>query len=74
MLFSLKRDGSLQGQPQITHSYLLGDMEAQRTFIAGALAAVARCLPLAVTDGLGGAIAGRPLRLRLISRPPERAT
>lgn len=74
MLFSLKRDGSLQGQPQITHSYLRRDTATQRAFVAGALAAVASCMPVAITDGLGGAIAGRPLRLRLTSHVPERAT
>jgi hypothetical protein len=28
---------------------------------------------MAITDGLGGAIAGRPLSLRLTSKKPERA-
>jgi len=74
VLFSLKRDGSLQGQPRITHSHLVGDAVTQRAFIAGALTAVARCLPVTMTDGPGGAIAGRPLRLQLTSRPPERVT
>lgn len=74
VLFSLKRDGSLLGKPQITHSRLLGDAAAQQAFMAGALTAVARCLPLPVTDGLGGAIAGRPFRLRLVGPPSGRAT
>jgi hypothetical protein len=73
VLFSLKRDGSLLGQPRITHSRLLGDPADQRAFMAAALTAVAKCLPIPVTDGLGGAIAGRPLRLRLTSHKPERA-
>lgn len=73
VLFSLKRDGSLLGQPRITHSRLFGTNEDQRSFIASALGAVSRCLPIAITDGLGGAIAGRPLSLRLASKPPERA-
>ncbi len=73
VLFSLKRDGSLLGQPRITHSRLLGDQADQQAFMAAALTAVAKCLPIPITDGLGGAIAGRPLRLRLTSRKPERA-
>jgi hypothetical protein len=36
VLFSIKRDGSLQGQPRITHSKLVGDDAAQREFLAGA--------------------------------------
>jgi hypothetical protein len=73
VLFSLKRDGSLLGQPRITHSRLVGDQADQQAFMAAALTAVAKCLPVPITDGLGGAIAGRPLRLRLTSRKPERA-
>ena len=72
VLFSIKRDGSLQGQPRITHSKLVGDDAAQRDFLAGAFSGVARCFPLAITDGLGGAVAGRPLRLRVMSRARER--
>lgn len=71
--FSLKRDGSLLGQPRITHSSLLGDRADQQSFLAAALGAVSRCLPVSITDGLGGAIAGRPLSIRLTSKKPERA-
>lgn len=73
VLFSLKRDGSLLGHPRITHSRLVGGEGDQRSFVAAALGAVSRCLPIAITDGLGGAIAGRPLNLRLTSSKPERA-
>lgn len=73
VLFSLKRDGSLLGKPRITHSRLTGDAADQRGFVAAALEAVSRCLPVEISDGLGGAIAGRPLSLRLTSRKPDRA-
>ena len=74
VLFSLKRDGSLLGQPRITHSRLTGGPDEQRAFVSAALSGIAGCLPMPVTPGLGGAIAGRPFRLRVISRRPERAT
>ncbi len=72
VLFSIKRDGSLQGQPRITHASLKGDDAARKAFLAEALRGIARCFPLAITDGLGGAIAGRPLRLRVMNRARER--
>jgi hypothetical protein len=72
VLFSIKRDGSLQGQPRITHSKLVGDEAAQKEFLSGVLGSVARCFPLAITDGLGGAVAGRPLRIRVLNLPKER--
>lgn len=74
VLFSLKQDGSLLGQPRITHSHLTGGPDDQRAFVSAALSGIAGCLPLPVTPGLGGAIAGRPFRLRIISRRPESAT
>ncbi|TXN02154.1 hypothetical protein FV222_09850 [Methylobacterium sp. WL103] len=72
LLFSIKRDGSLQGKPRITHSKLVGDEETQRAFVSEVLTSVAHCFPLPITDGLGGAVAGRPLRIRVLNRPKER--
>ena len=70
-LFSIKRDGSLQGQPRITHSKLVGDDATQQEYLSAVLSGVARCFTLAITDGLGGAVAGRPLRLRVMNRAKE---
>ncbi len=63
--FSLRRDGALIGKPHITYKKLPRDAEAQRRFVESVAAALDRCLPAPVTDALGGAIAGRPLSLRL---------
>lgn len=67
VLLTLKRDGSLQGKPRITYARLVGDSDQQRAFIAASLAAIAGCFPIPITDGLGGAVAGRPIRFRIIS-------
>ncbi len=74
IVFALKRDGSLLGQPKITHSHLLGDAAAQAAFVADAIEALAKCLPVNITDALGGAIAGRPLSIRIGRRPNETTT
>jgi hypothetical protein len=74
IVFSLKRDGTLLGKPRISHAQLSGNLEVQRKFLAGALEAFGKCLPLRITVGLGGAIAGRPLSARIVSRPPETDT
>ena len=58
IVFALKRDGSLLGLPRITHSRLVGDADAQKAFVTDAVRALAKCLPVSITDGLGGAIAG----------------
>jgi hypothetical protein len=62
--FSLKRNGELLGQPRITYSRLSGGPEERRRFVGAALDALARCLPVRLSEGLGGTIAGRPLTIR----------
>jgi hypothetical protein len=74
VVFSLKRNGSLLGKPRISHAKLLGDSNAQRDFVAGVLAGFDRCLPVSITEGLGGAIAGRPMNFRVISRSRQTET
>jgi hypothetical protein len=71
IVFALKRDGSLLGTPRITHSRLVGDANAQKTFVALAIDALQKCLPVKITDDLGGAIAGRMFAFRFASRPRE---
>jgi hypothetical protein len=73
LIFSLKRDGSLLGKPRITYSKLTGDRADQQEFVANTLSALSQCFPLHITDGLGGAIAGRPLSIRFIARPAPSA-
>jgi hypothetical protein len=74
ILFTLKRDGSLLGKPRITHSHLRGDAETQNAFMVEAIGALAKCLPVDITDGLGGAIAGRPLSIRIDRQPKQTDT
>jgi hypothetical protein len=66
VLFALRRDGSLLGRPRITHSNLTGDPNDQRLFVGAVVSAIDGCLPLDITPGLGGAIAGRPLVVRVV--------
>ena len=66
ILFTLRRDGSQLGRPRITHSDLRGDLDDQKKFVANVVSAIDGCLPLDITPGLGGAIAGRPIALRVI--------
>lgn len=74
VVFSLRRDGSLLGRPRISFAKLQGSATEQRAFAEGVASAFNKCLPASITDGLGGAIAGRPLTMRFVVRPPEAAT
>jgi hypothetical protein len=65
--FSLKRSGAIIGEPRITYSKLWGSPEKQDAFRNSVISAIRKCTPLHISDGLGGAIAGRPLSLRFIA-------
>lgn len=60
--FSMRRDGSLFGQPRVAYAELQGDDATRTAFREAALSSFTRCFPIAITDGLGGAIAGRRFR------------
>ena len=70
--FSLKRSGELLGEPRITYSKLSSMPRLDRQFIASVLSAIEQCLPLDITDGLGGAIAGRPIAITFSMSRPDR--
>ncbi len=62
--FSLRRDGSLIGKPHITYSKLPKDEADKRRVMENIAFAMDRCLPVKITDGLGGAIAGQMMSYR----------
>jgi hypothetical protein len=64
--FSLRRDGSLFGKPRVTYAQLKGNDETRRSFVESAFGALNACLPAPLTKGLGGAIAGRPIAVRVM--------
>jgi len=74
IVFSLKRSGELFGRPHITYAQWPDDDAARRRIAAGVARTMRECLPLSITDGLGGAIAGRPLAIRLRAHKKETET
>ncbi len=71
--FMLNRRGGIIGKPRITHAGWAGD-EAERKRSAASIAeGFDHCLPAAITDALGGAVAGRLITYRLEGREsPQR--
>jgi hypothetical protein len=69
--FSLRRDGSVQGTPRVTFANLAVDGAARQRLTEAAIDAVRRCTPLHLTDGLGGAVAGRPFAVRFVYQGPK---
>jgi len=64
--FSVKRDGELVGPPRLTYATPAASVETREVYRRAIDDALARCVPLSLTKGLGGAIAGRPLMVRFV--------
>ena len=69
--FALKRDGSLIGEPRVTYAKLPDDEQTRQDDLATIRKALDHCLPVKITDGLGGAIAGRPITIRFVGGKPD---
>jgi hypothetical protein len=65
--FSLKRDGSLFGKPHVAFSRLPSDAGARARVLDDVAGKFTTCFPAPITDGLGGAIAGRRLTVRFVT-------
>ena len=72
--FSLNRRGGLIGKPRITHAHWEGDDRDRRAAAVSIADGFDRCLPVAISDSLGGAIAGRLIAYRMRGRPADART
>jgi hypothetical protein len=73
VVVSFNREGAILGQPRITYeSGNAGDNDRIAYRIA-VMETLQRCAPLPFTEGLGGAVAGRPFAVTFRSRkrPPK---
>lgn len=69
--FSLRRDGTVFGQPRVTWETRRADPELQRRFTDSVLAAVRNCTPMRLSPRFGASIAGRPFTIRFHGRAPS---
>jgi hypothetical protein len=69
--FSLRRDGSLLGDPMVTFSTADVAIQARQLLTQSAVEAIRTCTPLKISLGLGQAIAGRPFAIRFIYKGPQ---
>ena len=64
--FSLTRSGEILGEPLYTYSTPSLPTEIKAAYQQAVAATLRRCTPFHLSDGLGGAIAGRPISTRFI--------
>jgi hypothetical protein len=64
--FSFKRSGEMIGPPRVTFATAGVPADTRETYLKAINASLDACIPLKFTDGLGGALAGRPIAIRYV--------
>ena len=73
VIVSFNREGAILGQPRITYESANAGDNDRLAYRIAVMETLQRCAPLPFTEGLGGAVAGRPFAVtfRTRKRPPK---
>lgn len=73
VIVSFNREGAILGHPKITYESEHASDNDRLKYRVAVMETLQRCTPLPFTEGLGGAVAGRPLAIpfRTRKRPPK---
>ena len=73
VIVSFNREGAILGQPKITYESSNAGDDDRLAYRIAVMETLQRCAPLPFTEGLGGAVAGRPFAVtfRTRQRPPK---
>jgi len=73
VVVSFNREGVILGHPRITYESEQASDSDRLQYRVAVMETLQRCTPLPFTEGLGGAVAGRPLAVpfRTRKRPPK---
>ena len=64
--FAFKRDGEIVAPPRVTYASRDAPADMRDIYRDAVDAALKRCTPLHFSDGMGGAVAGRPIAIRFV--------
>jgi hypothetical protein len=64
--FSFKRSGEIIASPRLTYATAGVSTDTRATYFKAITTSLDACMPLKLTSGLGGAIAGRPIAIRYV--------
>jgi hypothetical protein len=64
--FSFKKSGEMIGAPRLTFATSGVPADTRETYLKAINTSLAACIPLKFTDGLAGALAGRPIAIRYV--------
>jgi hypothetical protein len=69
-IVTFRRDGSIFGRPKITYESENATDNDRLLYRIAVMEALQRCTPMPFTEGMGGAVAGRPFAIRFQVRKP----
>ena len=64
--FAFKRDGEIVAPPRVTYASHDAPADVRDVYRDAVNAALKRCTPLHFSDGMGSAVAGRPIAIRFV--------
>jgi hypothetical protein len=70
VVVSFTRSGEILGRPRVTYESEQADDNDRLLYRIAAMEALQRCTPMPFTEGMAGAIAGRPFAIRFHNRKP----
>ncbi len=68
MIVSFTRDGNILGRPKITYESEKATDNDRLLYRIAVMETLQRCTPMPFTEGMGGAVAGRPFAIRFDSQ------
>jgi hypothetical protein len=72
-IVTFRRDGSILGHPKITYESENATDNDRLLYRIAVMEALQRCTPMPFTEGMGGAVAGRPFAIRFqVRKPPPK--
>jgi hypothetical protein len=69
-IVTFRRDGTIFGHPKITYESENATDNDRLLYRIAVMEALQRCTPMPFTEGMGGAVAGRPFAIRFQTRRP----
>jgi hypothetical protein len=72
-IVTFRRDGTILGHPKITYESENATDNDRLEYRIAVMEALQRCTPMPFTEGMGGAVAGRPFAIRFqVRKPPPK--
>ena len=71
VIVTFDRAGNIFGQPKITYESEQASDNDRLLYRIAVMETLQRCTPMPFTDGMGGAVAGRPFRIMFANKKPS---